>query len=409
MHIALYHNLTSGGSKREAYEFTRQFVRHGHEVVLYHPSSADERFLPLSDVITESFTVPLHLIGNVPGRLPFLRHYLNLGILLLNVRRLRQLGREIAAAIDSARYDFVFVHHDLLVQSPYLLRYLTTRSIYYCAEPMREFYEPSIARPYDQPRTFADHLQRRWYAPMRALRKLIVQQADRTNVRCASQRLTNSAFSAESIYRAYGLRAQISYLGVDTEKFRPLELAREHFVLSVGAVSPLKGYDFLIESLGCLPPAERPSFVIVGNTASTAETWFLLSLAEERGVKLEFLVNIADDELVRLYNRASAFVYSPILEPFGFAPLEAMACETPVVAVKEGGLRESVRDGETGLLVQRDSRVFSEALQRVLDDLQFAQSLGANGREAVLQLWTWEHAYERLMENVSAGPSQGNN
>lgn len=400
MRIALYHNLTSGGSKREAFEFARQFVRNGHTVHLFYPSTADEGFLPLSDIVQQSRTFKLAQIPEFSGRLPFLRGYVDLTTWMENLRRIRNCARKIAHEIDRGNYDLAFVHHDRVVQAPYLLRYLRTRAAYYCNEPMREFYEPSIARPYRRPRGIVDRGQRKWYAPAVRIKRTLAKFEDRRNIRLASLLLTNSFFAAESIYRAHGVRARVSYLGVDAEKFHPLNLERQNFVLSVGAISPLKGFDFLIQALGRLPPSPRPRLVIVGNTASMSESRYLRDLASATGVQLEICVNVSEDELVRLYNQARVLVYSPVLEPFGFAPLEAMACETPVVAVKEGGVRESVREGETGKLVPRDPGSFADALQEVLNEPNSARRLGNNGRAEVLNFWTWDKAYERLMVHL---------
>ncbi len=401
MRLALYHNLTSGGSKREAHEFAKQFVAHGHSFDLYCPNTANEEFLPLTHLAQHVFTFDLHWRDSFDGRLPLLRKYVDLYRLKKNLDASRALGVRIAEKIDAANYDFVFLNHDQPVQSPFLLNFLNTPTVYYCNEPMREFYEPGIPRPYLEPQSRAARWQRGWYAPERALRRRLIRNADARNVQSAKILLTNSYFSAESIYRAYGLRARVVYLGVDTTKFRPLDLPRENFVLSVGAVSPLKGYDFLIQALGQIDAAYRPPLVIVGNTASAGEVNYLRALAEQLAVTVEFRVNVAEDELVQLYNQARALVYAPILEPFGFAPLEAMACETPVVAVKEGGVRESVCDGETGLLVEREPRAFGEALCRVMQDATFAETLGTNGLAAVLRFWTWEDAYQRLSAIVA--------
>jgi glycosyltransferase involved in cell wall biosynthesis len=399
MKVALYHNLTSGGSKREAYEFARQFVRHGHTLDLYHPSTANEEYLPLGQIVHQSLTFELYLRGDYSGRLPLLRRYVDLINLSLNLNRLRQLAQRIAAQIDAGGYDFVLAHHDRIVQSPYLFRFLKTCSAYYCAEPMREFYEPPVARPYLEPRCRTDYLQRKWYSPARRMQQALIKTEDRRNIQFASMLLTNSYFSAESIYRAYGLRARVSYLGVDTAKFKPLNLQRQDFVLSVGAVSPLKGYDFLIEAMGMVPANGRPRLVIVGNTASVGEMNFLRQMAEYYRVNVDFCINVSEEKLVLLYNQARALVYSPVLEPFGFAPLEAMACATPVIAVREGGVRESVIDGETGFLVPRDPALFAEALGRALRDASLAKTLGQNGCAHVLGLWTWDHAYAHFMEN----------
>ena len=97
--------------------------------------------------------------------------------------------------------------------------------------------------------------------------------------------MTNSCFSAESIYRAYGLRSRVVYLGVDADQFSPAANGREDFVLSVGAVSPLKGYDFIVHALGKVPAKARPRLVIVGNTASGGERRYLEALAQDQGVR----------------------------------------------------------------------------------------------------------------------------
>ena len=267
---------------------------------------------------------------------------------------------------------------------------------------MREFYEPPIPRPYLEPRSQIGRLQRAWYAPTRWIKSTVTRTQDRRNVRAARHVLTNSLFSAESLARAYGVQAHVVYLGVDVEKFHPLDLPRGDFVLSVGALSPLKGYDFLILALAKIPETERPRLVIAGNTASVGERLYLQRLADENRVAVEFRIDVTDEELVRLYSQAQALVYAPILEPFGFAPLEAMACGTPVIAVREGGVRESVVDGVTGWLVSRDAESFAQALARVLSDGPCARQMGESGRKQVLEFWTWDRAYGRLTEELAA-------
>jgi glycosyltransferase involved in cell wall biosynthesis len=396
MKIALYHNLTSGGSKREAFEFARRSTASGWQVAAYSPSTANDEFLPLHGVIQELFSYRLNLLQPIQASLPGLRKYVDFFRLRTNLKRINRTSRQIAGDIDNRNYDFAFLHHDQIVQSPFISQYLKTPSCYYCAEPMRQFYEPPIERPYAQSKTKLDAIQAKWYAPVVKASSNLVKNLDRRNIQHAGVLLTNSFFSAEAIYRAYGLRARVVYLGVDQVRFRPMNLERARFVLSVGAISPLKGFDFIIRSLGELPQSQRPGLVIVGNTASQGETQFLSRLAHTIGVDLKIYVNIPDEALSELYNRAAAFVYSPVMEPFGLAPVEAMACSTPVVAVKEGGVRESVQDGETGYLVERIPSLFAEKLTWLLDHPQTTLQLGQNGRQEIERFWTWDHAFERF-------------
>jgi len=108
-------------------------------------------------------------------------------------------------------------------------------------------------------------------------------------------------------------------------------------------------------------------------------------------------VNPGDEVLVQLHNRAKVFLYAPYLEPFGLAPLEAMACGTPVIAVKEGGVRESVVHNETGILTERDETMFAKAITELLLDEKRRQHMGQRAVEVVHDFWTLEHAGERLL------------
>jgi glycosyltransferase involved in cell wall biosynthesis len=90
-------------------------------------------------------------------------------------------------------------------------------------------------------------------------------------------------------------------------------------------------------------------------------------------------------------NRAAVMIYASRLEPFGIAPLEANACGTPVVAIAEGGIRETIIDGMNGLLVsERRPELIGQALTRVLDDPALARTLGERGSAYVVNNWSWE-------------------
>ncbi len=97
----------------------------------------------------------------------------------------------------------------------------------------------------------------------------------------------------------------------------------------------------------------RPEFIIVSDHGNNLWRDHLKDLASKLGVKLRILSMIDDEELVLFYNKASILVYAPYLEPFGLVPLEAMSCGTPIVAVKEGGVRESVIHNKTGILTRK--------------------------------------------------------
>jgi glycosyltransferase involved in cell wall biosynthesis len=216
------------------------------------------------------------------------------------------------------------------------------------------------------------------------------------NAQAAGYVLTNSYFSAESYLEHYGVSARVVYLGVDADRFCPASGARSDYVLAVGALIYHKGYRFLVRAIGRLPETIRPRLLIVANSVDPVEQAVVCNLASSLGVNINVQQIWNDIELAEAYRKARAFVYAPMLEPFGLAVLESMACGTPVIAVKEGGPRESVRDGETGILAERDPQSFAGALERILGDDALRQRMGRACVECARTEWTWQRSAEQL-------------
>jgi glycosyltransferase involved in cell wall biosynthesis len=168
------------------------------------------------------------------------------------------------------------------------------------------------------------------------------------------------------------------------------------YVLCVGSIIYSKGYRFLISALACIDAGKRPKLFIAANSRDHEEEKVVRSMALRLGVELH-IEEITDDErLVQVYNQAKVFVYAPMQEALGMAPLEAMACSTPVVAVAEGGVRETVLDGVTGLLVKRDVNAFVDRLETLLWNDKKRLHMGQAGVEYVRKNWTWSRAVDRL-------------
>ncbi len=142
--------------------------------------------------------------------------------------------------------------------------------------------------------------------------------------------------------------------------------------------------------------------MIASNFQNPPERDYLLQLAERLDVELILSGNVTEERLRELYNEALVTVYAPIREPFGLVSLESMACGTPVVGVREGGLTETIIPGETGYTVERDPRAFAGAVQALLADPGLARQLGSNGRSHVLENWTWDQAVKTLEGHFEA-------
>jgi glycosyltransferase involved in cell wall biosynthesis len=161
-------------------------------------------------------------------------------------------------------------------------------------------------------------------------------------------------------------------------------------------LSPRKGFLFLVEALGRIPLRERPPLRLASNAVDPQERLRVERLAADRGVELQVLVGLDREALAREYNLAALCVYAPHDEPFGLVPLEAMACGTAVVGIKEGGVLESVLDGQTGALAPREPEAFAAAVRDLLARPSLAAEYGRRGREHVLAHWTWEQSVTLL-------------
>src|SRR5207245_5886639 len=113
-----------------------------------------------------------------------------------------------------------------------------------------------------------------------------------------------------------------------------------------------------------------------------------------------FILNPTDGELLSLYQRCYAIVYPTFNEDWGMVPIEAMACEKPVIAVARGGPTETVIHGVTGLLAEPTVESFANALMQLV---RMGDAVRKMRTEAFnrAQLYGWDRFVERIDEVLS--------
>lgn len=396
MRIAIFHNIPSGGAKRVVYEHAKELVK-TEEVDLYYLSYNKEEFLDSRSYANNSYAYKFNRTGQKSILI-----YLAWIVKLINYIKLSFIYKQMANDIDKRSYDIVYIHQCEVSHMPPLAKHLKTPTIVFCQEPIRMFYEPKTI-PFknrfsdtgfplqNHLTTINDILQK----PFQYILKLL----DKRNIKCADLVLANSYYSREYIYKAYGIFSKVNYLGVDTEKFSSRNKKRENTVLAVGAIDAKKGYDFIIKSLSLINNTTRPIFIIVADrTSGNSDEQYLINLAKEKNIALQIRSNISENDLVDLYNSVKAVAYAPIMEPFGLVAIEAMACGTPIIGIKEAGLRESIVDQYNGLLTDRDPQEFSSAIEKLLTNDALWQRLHNNCRRSVLDRFTWEKSIKQLLQ-----------
>ena len=269
-----------------------------------------------------------------------------------------------------------------------------------CQEPPRTLYEPSLNA---EPRQVAWRSRLNRVDPLISVFRSNARRLDREATQAAGAVIVNSQFVLNVVSRIYAVAPQVSYLGVDTAVFHPDPgIERQDYVLSVGTIQPHKGFDFLIRSLGQVPSASRPALRLIGNSQDRDYRMYLETLAGRERVSLQIELGVPLDVLVRRYSEARLLLYAPHNEPFGLVPLEAMACGTPIVAVAEGGVRESVVSEYTGLLVSGTWRSLQRQCNAYLPSRKLAATFGLNGRKHTLEKWTWDRSVALLESHLSA-------
>jgi D-inositol-3-phosphate glycosyltransferase len=237
---------------------------------------------------------------------------------------------------------------------------------------------------------------------------------ERRIVAAADRLVAANAIERAGLVSAYGAdvaRVAVIPCGVDTDLFTAgdpgvaraaLGLDAGPLLLYVGRIAPIKGLDTLLDAMGCLRGAGTPARLAVvggeadepaeGHEAHVRRRVAALGLGEA----VTFVGSLPQDRLRDWYVAADVTVLPSYYESFGMVALEAMACGSPVVASRVGGLPSTVRDGLTGLLVpEGDPCALAETIGRVLGDGALSWRLGREG-----QRWAAQHRWPCVAEAI---------
>jgi glycosyltransferase involved in cell wall biosynthesis len=401
MKIAVWHNLPSGGGKRALYDQVRGLVARGHEIEAWCPPTADRSYLPLSEIVSEH-VVPLPGFESrlQPGsRGPLYNLRWNTWSRLRSMRRHCRLC---AQQMHAKNFDILFAASCIVYHTPLIGRFVEIPSILYLQEPNRPLYEaqpellwPALnwtAKELLSPHFWQKSLSRRLRLPV--IR--VLAREERNSAFAFDQVLVNSLFSRESVLRAFGIDSKVCYLGVDTNHFVNQNKPREPFVVSLAAIIPPKNVEFLVDAVGMVSAKVRPKLVLVANMIDATYFDRMKERAKSRQVSIEVHHRIRDEEMIDILNRATLMLYAPRLEPFGYAPLEACACGTPVIATAEGGVRETIQDGVNGVLVEQEPKAMGNAIEHLMRDDKLHDELSARAEKLVKDKWSLESSIDRL-------------
>lgn len=253
--------------------------------------------------------------------------------------------------------------------------------------------------------------------------------AERTAYEAADVLIAVSGGMRADVLRAYPAvdpeRVRVVHNGIDVDEYRPnratdvldkygIDPDRQSVVF-VGRITRQKGLPHLLRAARSVP-GDVQLVICAGapdNAQIQAEVTDLVDeLSRERQGVVWITEMLPKPQVVQILSHATLFVCPSVYEPMGIVNLEAMACETPVVATATGGIPEVVADGETGLLVPieqvpdgsgtpvdpwRFEHDLAEQINALLAAPDRARRMGQAGRQRAVEHFSWAVAAERTV------------
>jgi glycogen synthase len=236
------------------------------------------------------------------------------------------------------------------------------------------------------------------------------------------------------VHELYGVpydRIRVIHNGIDLQQYRPTpnpDVLREYdidpavpYVLFVGRITRQKGIIHLVNAIRHIHAGAQ--VVLCAGAPDTPEIAREMADAVDRAraESPDRIIWIREmlpkDKVIALYTHAAIFVCPSVYEPFGIINLEAMACETPVVASAVGGIPEVVEHGETGLLVtpeaisptdvaprhpEQFSRDLASAVNVLLDDAALRRTMAQKARARVEEQFSWSSIARQTLDFYQA-------
>lgn len=361
MKIALFHEVVIGGARSCANEFAKSLREKKHIVDLY--------------IVDKEYPIGEKKYYNKIYYYPFIskdwrgnswknKLYKD----TVEIYKLYTLHKKIANDIEKKSYDFAFIHPSQYTQAPFLLRFLKISKLYYCQESLRMIYEKS----FDETENL-DIFKKRYERITRKIRKIL----DRKNISSADIIFTNSTFTQNNIWKAYHLKSIICHMGVDTKIFFETTKNKDIDILYIGSEDPIDGYELFNESRKYIKTKLSIDYLLRG------KKW------------------LSGKKLIDYYSRAKIVICFGQREPFGLVPIEAMSCGAIVIALNEGGYKDSVQDKITGFLVSKNPVTIAKVINNALKHPILLNSMSEKSKEEIKKNWLWKNSMEIILFNYA--------
>ncbi len=292
-------------------------------------------------------------------------------------------------------YDVINAH----MAPSHWIRKNNEKVLWYCHTPLRDVYDLYHYRL---------SLKKLHQKPVHIVGTKFVKMLDQGVVKDVESILTNS-YNTRSRVIKYYQRDDATVLpgGIDYENFKK-GYDRKYFFYP-SRISPNKQQDFAIRAFNHFKREFKGYRLILAGPVSTDRfyyDYYMKIKALAKGVNdVEIMTNVNEKMLEKLYSDCTAVLYPPVNEDYGLVPLEAMASSKPVIALNQGGPKETIEDNKTGILVNSIEEM-GNAMKNIVGNPSLAETLGRNGREHVIKNYSWKgffKEFDKSLKRVSNG------
>lgn len=317
---------------------------------------------------------------------------------------IKVLGKEVPLsgmlpyrASQGLKYGYNFynmkIKEDYDVLNPHIspsewIRHKNPRVLWYCHTPPREVYDLYEARM-----KYRSYKEKFLYSAMTKTYKLI----SRRIINKIEYIAANSTNTKKRIEKYFGRNSTVINPGVDYERFS--NEGDDRYFLYPSRILLTKRQDYVINAFKKFSKSTKKNYklILAGTLSQDPEhlAYYEKIKKMAEGSRIEIRKNITDKELINLYSRSTAVLFAAMNEDYGFIPLEAMSSEKPVISVNEGGPKETIKDGETGFLVDSYQEM-AEKMLYVAEHKNDAEKMGKNGRERVISNYSWDAFFRKF-------------
>ncbi len=258
------------------------------------------------------------------------------------------------------------------------IRNRNPRVLWYCHSPGRAAYDLYHARMQE----YSFPVKAGHYLFTKVYRKINYDVVSR--IECV---LANSKNTQAQLKNYLNKDSCVLNPAVDPSEFH--NEAYDKYFFYPGRITPSKRIEYVIAAYRLFKQRNLTTHfkLVIAGGLQDKDRWYLERM---RRLHSDIRVDVPEEEFKELYSRCTAVLFSAMNEDFGIVPLEAMACQKPIISVNEGGPRESIIESKTGYLVTSIEEM-AQRMEYLSHHPDIVEKMGKTGRKHVVANFSWKH------------------